>query len=340
MTGISTLVVAREQAAGRTGGLGRIAVVIPCYKVRDLVLPVIERIPPEVTSIHVVDDCCPEESGLHVQSHCTDPRVRLIFHRANTGVGGATVSGYRDALSVGAEIVVKIDGDGQMDPADLPRFVRPIRLGQADYVKGNRFFDIELLRAMPRARLIGNSVLSLVNKLASGYWHVADPTNGYTAIHADVLRLLPLSKLDPRFFFESDMLFRLNVVRAVVADIPLEARYGNEVSNLSTTRASFEFPGKYLTRFVKRVFYSYFLRDFNPGTLTLVSGTLLTVAGAIFGAWRWYLSGATGRPATSGEVMLGALPVLVGCQLLISTINFDIVSVPSTPLHPTLASKR
>jgi dolichol-phosphate mannosyltransferase len=316
-----------------------IAVVIPCFKVKDLVLSVIHRIPPSVASIHVVDDCCPEHTGLHVQSQCADPRVRLIFHQDNKGVGGATISGYRDALSVGAEIVVKIDGDGQMDPSDLDRFVRPILLGRADYAKGNRFFDIELLRGMPRARLFGNSVLSLVNKIASGYWNIADPTNGYTAIHADVLRLLPLDKLDERFFFESDMLFRLNIMRAVVADVPLKATYGEEVSSLSLTKASLEFPWKFLSRFAKRIFYSYFLRDFSPGTLALVSGTLLVSAGSTFGAWRWYLSAITGRPATSGEVMLSTLPVLVGCQLLISAVNFDIVNVPSVPLHPTLTSR-
>jgi dolichol-phosphate mannosyltransferase len=317
-----------------------VAVVIPCFKVKEFVLSVIERMPSDVTSIHIVDDCCPERTGLHVQAHCKDPRVRVVFHERNKGVGGATISGYQDALSVGATVVVKIDGDGQMDPAHLERFVRPIVLGRADYTKGNRFFDIELLRAMPRARLFGNSILSLVNKLSSGYWNIADPTNGYTAIHADVLRLLPLSKLDERYFFESDMLFRLNVMRAVVADVPLEARYGDEISNLSLTRTSIEFPGKYFARFAKRIFYSYFLRDFSPGTVALVTGTLLTAAGSAFGAWRWYLSGHTGRPATSGEVMLSALPVLVGCQLLISAVNFDIANVPSVPLHPTLASRR
>ena len=249
------------------------------------------------------------------------------------------MTGYRDALSAGARVVVKIDGDGQMDPADLDRFVEPILLDRADYTKGNRFFDIELLRAMPRTRLVGNSILSLVNKLCSGYWNIADPTNGYTAIHADVLRLLPLDKIDDRFFFESDVLFRLNVIRAVVADVPLEARYGDELSSLSVTRATLEFPGKYLVRFLKRIFYSYFLRDFSAGTVALIAGTLLALGGSLFGAWRWYLSGLTGRPATSGEVMLSALPVLVGCQLLISAVNFDILAVPAVPLHPRLAAR-
>jgi dolichol-phosphate mannosyltransferase len=316
----------------------RIAVVIPCYKVRDRVLAVIDAIPSLVTSIHVVDDACPQGTGELVRTQCRDPRVRVLLNPENRGVGGATVTGYRDALAQGATVVVKIDGDGQMDPAVIHRFVTPILLGRADYTKGNRFFDIELLKGMPRRRLFGNAMLSLVNKLSSGYWNIADPTNGYTAIHADVLALLPLAKLDERFFFESDVLFRLNVMRAVVADVPMAARYGDEVSNLSLARSSLEFPGKYLARFGKRIFYSYFLRDFSAGTIALLLGTVLTLAGGTFGAWHWYLSGATGRPATSGEVMLSALPVLVGFQLLISLLNFDVANVPAVPLHTRLAS--
>src|SRR5215213_9976587 len=204
----------RSDAASRAAS--SIAVVVPCFKVRDRVLAVLERIPPHVDTIHVVDDACPEETGAFVQAHCADSRVRVLTHRENRGVGGAMVTGYRDALAAGASVVVKIDGDGQMDPAALDRFVSPILGGRADYTKGNRFFDIELLKEMPRRRVFGNAVLSIVNKLCSGYWNIADPTNGYTAIHASVLALLPLDKLDRRFFFESDMLFRLNVMRAVV----------------------------------------------------------------------------------------------------------------------------
>lgn len=313
-----------------------IAVVIPCFKVRERVLAVIERIPIEVTSIHVVDDACPQQTGAFVQEQCRDPRVRVLFHRENRGVGGAMVTGYRDALRAGATVVVKIDGDGQMNPALLNRFVSPILHGRADYTKGNRFFDIELLKGMPRHRVLGNAVLSLVNKACSGYWNIADPTNGYTAIHASVLALLPFDKLDRRFFFESDMLFRLNIIRAVVADIPLAAHYQDEVSNLNVAWTSLEFPGKYLARFIKRIFYSYFLRDFSAGTMAIVLGSVLALGGGIFGAWRWYLSALTGRPATSGEVMLSGLPVLVGCQLLISAVNFDITNVPAVPLQNSL----
>ena len=310
-----------------------IAVVIPCFKVSRHILSVLESIGEEVSVIYVVDDKCPEGSGQLVQAQCHDPRVRVIFHEANKGVGGATISGYRQAVMDGATVAVKIDGDGQMDSGLIPRFVHPILSGLADYTKGNRFFDIEFLSSMPRLRLFGNSVLSLVSKVASGYWDIMDPTNGFTAIHATVLKHLPLEKLDQRYFFESDMLFRLNVLRAVVQDIPLEARYGDEVSSLNIARVAREFPAKYLGRFAKRIFYNYVLRDFNPGTIELFLGGLLLLCGAFYGGWHWFISSHAGIPATSGVVMLAALPILVGFQLLISAINFDIANIPTRPIH-------
>jgi dolichol-phosphate mannosyltransferase len=310
-----------------------ISVVIPCYKVSKQILTVIAQIPKRVSRIYVVDDCCPEETGQYVKKTCRDPRVHVLFHERNRGVGGATVSGYRQALADGAIVIVKIDGDGQMDPGLLDWFVEPILSGKADYTKGNRFFDIDLLAGMPRARLFGNSALSLINKATSGYWNIMDPTNGYTAIHSAALRRLPFDKLDQRYFFECDMLFRLNVARAVVMDIRLEARYGGETSSMNLPKIAVEFPGKYLRRFIKRVFYSYFLRDFNAGTIELVLGVLLILAGTAFGILRWYISGETGVPATSGQVMLSALPILLGFQLLISAVAFDIANVPTIPLH-------
>ena len=188
----------------KTGGLqasANIAVVIPCYRVKNHILGVIARIGPEVQKIYVVDDCCPEQSGHHVKLECQDPRVEVLFHGRNCGVGGAMITGYRKAVEAGATVVVKIDGDGQMDPELLPRFVTPILKGEADYTKGNRFYNIEDLHAMPPVRFLGNSVLSLFSKLSTGYWLLFDPTNGYTAIHTAVLRALPIDKIDKRYFF-------------------------------------------------------------------------------------------------------------------------------------------
>jgi len=178
-----------------------IAVVIPCYKVAAHLCDFIRQIGKEVDAIFVVDDCCPEKSGALVEKVCKDSRVRVIYHTTNQGVGGAIMSGYKAAIIDGAAIIVKIDGDGQMDPSLIPAFIAPIVSGEADYTKGNRFFDLEEIRAMPKARLFGNAVLSFMTKLSSGYWYLFDPTNGYTAIHADVARHLPFEKNQPPILF-------------------------------------------------------------------------------------------------------------------------------------------
>ena len=310
-----------------------VVVVIPCYRVSGQVRGVIARIGPEVARIFVVDDACPEHSGDVVEQQCDDVRVSVIRHAENQGVGGAMVTGYRAALEAGAEIVVKIDGDGQMDPLLIPRFIKALALGQADYAKGNRFYDLESLRAMPRIRLLGNAVLSLVNKISSGYWDVMDPTNGYTAIHRTALSHLPLAKIDRGYFFESDMLLRLYTLRAVVRDVPMSAHYGEEVSNLRVSHVLFTFPFKYLSSTCKRIFYSYFLRDFNAGTLQLLGALLVGGAGTIYGVAKWGLSIRSGIAATSGEVMIAALPVLVGVQFLLGALQFDIQNVPRESLQ-------
>jgi glycosyltransferase involved in cell wall biosynthesis len=310
----------------------RIAVVVPCYRVRERILDVLAAIGPEVERIYVVDDGCPERTGAHVEQGCSDPRVTVLRHTHNRGVGAAVVTGYEAALAEGADIVVKIDGDGQMDPRELIRLVRPIIAGEADYAKGNRFFDFKLLAQMPRLRLFGNALLSLVNKLASGYWNVMDPTNGYTAINRAALSGLPLDRLDRGYFFESDMLFRLYTIRAVVKDLPMRARYGGETSSLRVRRVLLEFPVKYFNAMCKRIFYAYFLRDFNGGTLQIVLGVILVAIGTLYGIGRWTHSTITGIPTTSGGVMLAALPVLIGVQLLLGALQFDIQNVPNVPL--------
>jgi len=308
------------------------AVVIPCYRVRRHIGGVLAKIGPEADVIFVVDDCCPEETGRFVEETVKDPRVRVIFHAENRGVGGAMVTGYRAALEDGAEIVVKLDGDGQMDPALIPQFTAPLRQRTADYAKGNRFFHPDYLLRMPKLRVLGNTLLSFANKLISGYWDLMDPANGFTAIHRTALRLVPLGKIDERYFFESDMLFRLNVARAVVVDMPMQAVYADEQSNLRVRRVLCVFPWQYLNRFAKRVFFNYFLRDFNLGTLALVFGLPLVVFGTTFGLYHWITAHFSGTQATAGTVMVAALPVIVGFQLLLFFLQFDILSVPKRSL--------
>lgn len=310
----------------------KIVVVIPAYRVRDRILEVIAGIGAEVSRIFVVDDACPEQSGAFVEQHAVDPRVVVLRHASNQGVGGAMITGYQAALDEGAGIVVKIDGDGQMDPALLCDFVDPILSGEADYAKGNRFHSLDEIRRMPGLRLFGNTVLSFMAKLSTGYWDVFDPTNGYTAIHCDVLKRIPFHKLSRRYFFETDVLFNLNILRAVVVDVPMDARYDGEASSLRISRVVGEFAAKHARNFLRRIFYSYYLRDLSIASIELPLGILLLLFGGIFGAGAWLASAAAHVPTPAGSVMLSALPILVGVQLLLAFVNFDIAAVPRRPL--------
>jgi dolichol-phosphate mannosyltransferase len=311
----------------------QIAVVIPCYNVTRKIAEVVSAIPPMVWRIYVIDDACPEGSGKFVEANIVDDRVRVLYHDQNQGVGGAVMTGYRAAIANGADIIVKIDGDNQMDSSLIPYFVEPILSGDADYTKGNRFFDLDKIQAMPPIRLFGNALLSLMTKLSSGYWNLFDPTNGYTAIHADVAKHLPFEKISRRYFFETDMLFRLNILRAVVVDIPMDAKYDDEVSNLTISKIIGEFLFKHTRNFFKRIFYNYYLRDLTLASIELPLGLLLLFFGISFGSYHWLHASQAGLPTPAGTVMLAAMPILMGLQLILAFIGYDIASVPKRSRH-------
>jgi glycosyltransferase involved in cell wall biosynthesis len=318
----------------------KVGAVIPCYRVRRHIVDVVERALTQVDVVYVVDDCCPEQSGLLVAEHFDSPKVKVIRHEINKGVGGAVISGYLAAQADAVDIVVKLDGDGQMDPDKIPALIAPIVACTADYTKGNRFFYIEYLRKMPAIRIFGNSTLSFINKMSSGYWNIMDPTNGFTAIHSTALNALDLDKIAKRYFFESDMLFRLNIIRAVVRDVPMPAIYGDEESNLKIGRVLLDFPQRYLRNFFKRFFYSYILRDTNFGTIETLIGVTLILAGAIWGMSNWISHGIEGQATPIGTVMLAALPIILGSQFLLGAIGYDINNVPSEPLQKVEAYSR
>ena len=314
----------------------KVAVVIPCYRSSGQVLDVLAQIPDMVDAIYCVDDACPDGTGKFIADNCQDKRVQLHYHKQNKGVGGAVITGYRQALKGGADIVVKIDSDGQMNPALLPSFIAPIVMGRADYTKGNRFFTPEFLSGMPKLRLVGNAGLSFLSKFSTGYWQIFDPTNGYTAIHANVLRLLPLDKINQRYFFESDMLFRLGSLKAMVVDVPQQALYADETSHLSELGACLSFAGRHVANFFKRIIYNYFIRDFHLASLEWLLGPLLLLFSVVFGLNAWGESVENGTVATAGTVMLAALPFITGMQLTLSALHFDIQNQPKSPLHPFL----
>ncbi len=314
----------------------KVAVVIPCYRVRPHILGVIADLGPQVDAIYCVDDKCPDGSGDLIEAECRDPRVKVLRHAQNQGVGGAMLTGYRAALADGADILVKIDGDGQMDTGLLDLFLDPIRQGRADYAKGNRFFNLEDTRGMPRIRLIGNACLSFLTKLSSGYWSIFDPTNGYTAIERTVAARIVDKPLARRYFFESDMLFHLYLERAAVTDVPIPARYGDEESNLRITKILPSFASRNLKNMVRRVVIQHYLRDFSLASAELLAGLGSLAFGLIYGALAWTASYQTGVPSSAGNVMLAAMPILVGVQLCLSALNYDIQCTPRTPRHPHL----
>lgn len=314
-----------------------ISVVVPCYRVTRHITGVIAAIGPEVDVIYCVDDACPDGSGDFIGREIADPRIRVLRHAQNQGVGGAMVTGYRQAIVDGAEVIVKIDGDGQMDPALLRSFVAPILRGEADYTKGNRFWNPSQLSAMPLVRRLGNLGLSFMAKASAGYWDIFDPTNGYTAIHSAVAARLPLESLSRRYFFETDLLFRLNTIRAVVVDVPMDARYGGETSHLKLSTVLWEFAAKHLRNTFKRIVYNYFLRDLSIASLELLAAVVLLGFGAAFGAWHWWHYSQLGVGAPVGTIMVATVALVSGLQFLLAFLGYDIANVPHRPLHPLLA---
>jgi len=310
----------------------KIFVVIPAYNESKHIGDVIGRIPPEVWRILVVDDCSTDGTGEVVES-LADSRVELIRHERNRGVGGAMVTGYRRALEAGADVVVKIDGDGQMDPEEILRLVGPIRRGEADYSKGFRFHDSGNVRDMPRVRLAGNLGLSFLTKAASGYWDVFDPTSGFTAIHRLALSRINLDSLERGYFFETDMLIRLYRLQAVVRDVEISNRYADEKSHLSPFKMVFVFLPRLLGAMFRRVVRRYFINDFTAVSLFITFGLPLFLFGLLFGLYHWIANVAANVDTPVGTVMLAVLALFFGFELLLQALVLDVANVPRRPLQ-------
>jgi glycosyltransferase involved in cell wall biosynthesis len=308
--------------------------------VKDSILDVIAKVDDLVHKIYVVDDGCPDGSGDFVKERNQDERVVVLHNPKNLGVGGAVKTGYTQALRDGFEIMIKIDGDDQMDPSLVGLFIDPIISRNAEYTKGSRFNSPDDLNQMPFVRLVGNSALSLINKLVSGYWNIMDPTNGFTAIHASMLEKINITKLENDYFFESDMLFRLGLNRAVVQDIPMASKYADEESNLSITKVLLSFPTRYLSRLKKRIFFQYFLRDFNLGSLFLISGFPMFLFGLTYGSFYWLKALKTSQDTPLGTIMVATLTIILGFQSIIFFLQQDIISTPKNVTIPKTSTEK
>ena len=305
----------------------RVCVVIPAFNVAERIGAVLAAMPAFVDAVIVVDDASHDATADRARA-AADPRVTVLVHGENRGVGGSTVTGFAEALRRGDGIVVKMDGDGQMDPLMLPRLLDPIVDGRADYAKGNRFLFDRALGAMPAHRRAGNLALTFLTKLASGYWHVFDPQNGYVAIHTAALRLLDLDRLSPRWFFENDMLIHLNVFDVRVRDVAMPARYGTERSSLRIGRVVATFPVHLCRGYWWRFYQKHVLRDFSPVALFMLTGVPLLAWGTGFGAWTWLQSWLHNHFASTGTVMLSVLPFLVGFELVLQALVLEIRDSP------------
>ncbi len=315
-----------------------IAAVIPAYRVEREIEAVLHALPPYLKYIIVVDDASPDHtSDLVATLAKRDHRLMLIRHARNQGVGGAMVTGFRKALELGAQIVVKIDGDGQMNIGNLPDLLVPLILGRADYTKGNRFRDFAALRQMPWIRRIGNMGLGFLAKAATGYWQLFDPTNGFLAIRAETLAQVPLEQIDHTYYFETSMLANLYLLGAVVQDVPMPAHYQGEVSSLLIYRVLLEFPLKLISTLLRRAVLKNFVYDFSMGSIYLLTGLPLLLFGLVFGSYKWIHYASLNIPAPTGTVILPTLSVLLGIQLLLSAIEIDLRSVPQKPLSSSLS---
>lgn len=304
-----------------------IAVVIPAFKVEDHILDVIQSIPSEVDFIVVVNDKSPDttlEKALSIKN----PRLHILSHTNNQGVGGAMLTGYSYALKLGAEIVVKMDGDGQMDSQYLPALLEPLENGYADYTKGNRFLHSSDLKRMPFIRLLGNIYLSFLTKLASGYWNIFDPTNGYTAITCDILSQIRPTNISKDYFYETSMLCELRNLGAVVEDIPIPAVYADEKSSMNISRETFNFSANLTRKIIGRFLRQYFLFDFSAVSAYIVAGFILGIFGIIWGAIFWHRSAVTRIPATTGTVLIAVLAIILAAQFFIQAMALDVGSSP------------
>jgi glycosyltransferase involved in cell wall biosynthesis len=303
----------------------RVAVVVPAYNEEKLLPAMIAGVPDFVDRIYVVDDASRDGTAESAR-RVGDSRVVVIEHERNRGVGAAIATGYKRAIAERIDVTCVMAADGQMDPEDLAHLVEPVARGEVDYAKANRLFTGQAWKVIPRYRYLGNALLSLLTKIASGYWHVADSQSGYTAIRLEMLELLDLDRLYPRYGFPNDMLVRLNVWNARVRDVPSRPIYGvGERSGIRLYRVVPSISWLLLRRFFWRLGAKYVIRDFHPLVFFYVLGFLMTALGLLLGIVETVLR-LKGNDLTAASVVLVALLLISGSQFTLFAMWFDMES--------------
>jgi glycosyltransferase involved in cell wall biosynthesis len=305
----------------------RIGVVVPAYNEEKLIGRVLETMPDYVDRIYVVDDGSFDGTSDRVRSYlgqaAFDGRLELICHTTNQGVGGAIITGYRTAVEEGMDAVAVMAGDAQMDPADLERVVGPVVQERADYVKGNRLFTGEAWQLIPKYRYLGNAFLSLLTKIASGYWHVADSQTGYTAISSETIRLLPLEKLYPRYGYPNHLLVMLNVFGCRVQDVLVQPVYNiGENSGIRLWKVIPHLSWLLTKGFFWRMKEKYVIRDFHPLLFFYLLGLTLFPVGLLFGLYLLFYRLFVG-PVAATSALFSVFLFVSGLQSLFFAMWFD-----------------
>jgi len=303
----------------------KVAVVIPCYNEGHLVGRVIETMPDFVDRMYVVDDCSSDDTVAVIRRFADeDPeRIRFIGHDVNQGVGGAIASGYKAALKDRMDCTVVMAGDAQMDPADLPAIVAPVARGECDYSKGNRLFTGDAWNIIPRVRYLGNSMISLLTKIASGYWHVADSQSGYTAIGLEALGTIDWDKMYKRYGQPNDLLVRLNIHSFRVRDVTVRPVYGvGERSGIKPLRMIPRLSWLMFRLFLYRMGMKYVILDFHPLVFFYAIGLVLFPLGFLFGIYLLFVRVLDG-PVAGTSALFAAMMVITGLQFLLFAMWFD-----------------
>jgi glycosyltransferase involved in cell wall biosynthesis len=303
----------------------RVSVVVPAHNEEKLIGETVRTIPEFVDRIYIVDDRSTDGTVEAVRA-LADPRIELIEHERNLGVGGAIVTGYKKARDDRIDVTAVMAADAQMDPGDLEMLAGAVARGEVDYAKANRLFTGQAWEVIPRYRYLGNAVLSLLTKIASGYWHVADSQSGYTAIGRDTLELLDLDRIYPRYGFPNDMLVHLNVVNSRVRDVPSRPVYGvGEKSGIRLGRVIPSISWLLMKAFFWRMREKYVIRDFHPLVFFYVFGILFSLIGFLLGATVTILR-IGGNELTVATVVLVALLLIAGLLFTLFAMLFDMES--------------
>ncbi len=309
-----------------------IAIVIPYYKASKEIISVITKIPDYINTVIIVDDQSPDPLPIKkIKAHLNqNTTCHFLTNEKNLGVGGATKNGFQYAIDHGIDIVIKIDADDQMDLKYIPDLMQPLVSKKALVAKGNRFKDIKALQKMPLTRKIGNLMLSFLVKIATGYWHNFDPTNGFIAINTEILKKIEFSKLANRYYFETSLLSEFYFHNTTISDIAMPAIYGDEKSNMNLSKMLFVFSGNLCKTFIKRIAKTYFLYDFNIGSIYIVFGFPLFLFGIGFGIFNWIHYGSQDLFTPTGTIMIITLSIILGFQLILQAIQYDIFNAPKT----------